>query len=59
VPRSVAPSKLAALEIENEALRAEVVRLKRLLSDANGGKAVAKTASERMKAMRERRKQSV
>jgi hypothetical protein len=39
-------------------LTAEVAMLKRKLSEANGGKAIAKTATERMKAMRERRKHS-
>jgi hypothetical protein len=55
VPRSVAPSKLAALEVENEALRAEVVMLKRKLADVNK---VPTTSTERMKKLRERRKQS-
>jgi hypothetical protein len=56
-PRLVAPSRLTALEVENEALRQEVIRLKRLLAEANGGKAVAQSAAERMRKMRERRKQ--
>jgi hypothetical protein len=56
VPKLVAPSQLKALEVENEALRAEVVTLKKLLSDANGGKEAVQSAKERMRKMRERKK---
>lgn len=54
-PRLVAPSKLAALEVENEALRQEVVRLKRELSEANGAKPLAMTGAERVRAYRARK----
>jgi hypothetical protein len=57
-PRLVAPSRLAALEVENEALRAEIVMLKRKLAEAHGGGKAAMTGAERVRKLRERRKQS-
>jgi hypothetical protein len=55
VPRSVAPSKLAALEVENEALRAEVAMLKAELAKA---RPVTTTSAERMRKLRAKRASS-
>lgn len=54
-PRMVAPSKLAALETENEALRAEVAMLKGRLADVNK---LPMTGAERVRRHREKQKGS-
>jgi hypothetical protein len=54
-PRLVAPSKLAALQTENDALRAEVAMLKRKLAEVNR---LPTTSAERMRRMREKHKQA-
>jgi hypothetical protein len=51
-PHLVAPSKLAALQAENEALTAEVAMLKRKLAEAAGGKPKPMTAAERQRKRR-------
>jgi len=58
VPRTVAPSKLAAAEAEIAALTAEVAHLKRKLAEAGGGKPKPLTAAERKRNQRAKAKQS-
>lgn len=58
-PKLVAPSQLLVLEVENEALRSEVARLKQALSEANGSRPLAMTGAERVRKLRAKRKEKV
>jgi hypothetical protein len=51
----VAPSKVAAMQVEIDALRAEVAMLKRKLAEANK---LPTTSAERMRKLREKRRQA-